>query len=107
LRKEKLEKAAKMAKTANDLFPTNASFNDTYGWILYQQGNYEEAEKWIKKSLNNGGNNSGTVLEHYGDVLHELDKDDNRAMEYWKRAKETGEYSDKLEEKIKEGKNEK
>ncbi len=107
LRKEKLEKAAEMAKTANDLFPTNASFNDTYGWILYQQGNYEEAEKWIKKSLNNGGNNSGTVLEHYGDVLHELDKDDNRAMEFWKRAKETGEHSDKLEEKIKEGKNEK
>ncbi|MEN8787370.1 MAG: tetratricopeptide repeat protein, partial [Flavobacteriales bacterium] len=72
LRKVKLEKAAEMAKTANDLFPNNASFNDTYGWILYQQGNFVEAEKWIKKSLSNGGQTSGTVLEHYGDVLYKL-----------------------------------
>lgn len=106
LRKQHLEKAASMAKTANDLFPTNASFNDTYGWILCQQGNYKEAEQWIKKALSNGGDSSGTVLEHYGDVQFRLN---NRevAMEYWKKAKDTGEYSDKLEEKINEGKNEK
>ncbi len=106
LRKQHLEKAASMAKTANDLFPTNASFNDTYGWILYQQGNYKEAEQWIKKALSNGGDSSGTVLEHYGDVQFRLN---NRevALEYWKKAKDIGEYSDKLEEKINEGKNEK
>lgn len=106
LRKVKLEKAEKMAKTANDLFPNNASFNDTYGWILYQQGKFVEAEKWIKKSLSNGGENSGTVLEHYGDVIYKLNKEDARALEYWNRAKLTGEYSDSLDKKIKEGKNE-
>ena len=106
LRKEKLEKAEEMVKTANDLFPNNASFNDTYGWILYQQGKFVEAEKWIKKSLSNGGENSGTVLEHYGDVIYKLNKEDARALEYWNRAKVTGEYSDLLDKKIKEGKNE-
>ncbi len=106
LRKEKLEKAEEMAKTANDLFPNNASFNDTYGWILYQKGDFVEAEKWIKKSLSNGGNSSGTVLEHYGDVLFKLNNNDARALEFWKKAKETGEYSEWLDKKIKEGKNE-
>lgn len=106
LRKEKLDKAAEMAKTANDLFPNNASFNDTYGWILYEQGKFLEAEQWIKKSLSNGGEVSGTVLEHYGDVLYKLNNEDKRALEYWKKAKETGEYSDLLDKKIKEGKNE-
>jgi len=106
LRKVKLEKAAEMAKTANDLFPNNASFNDTYGWILYQQGNFVEAEKWIKKSLSNGGETSGTVLEHYGDVLYKLNSQDSKALEYWNKAKFAGDYSDSLDKKIKEGKNE-
>jgi tetratricopeptide (TPR) repeat protein len=104
LRNEKLDKAANMSKKTNDLYPTNASFNDTYGWILFQQGKIEEAERWIKKSLENGGNKSGTVLEHYGDVLKKLDGNSTRALEYWERAKLTGEYSDELETKITEAK---
>jgi len=99
LRNDKLEKAASLSKKANDVYPNNPSFNDTYGWILFQQGKYEEAESWLKKSLNNGGDKSGTVLEHYGDVMNKLNKKD-KALEYWKKAKETGEFSDELINKI-------
>ncbi len=106
LRNEKLEKAAYMSKKTNDLYPDNASFNDTYGWILYQQGKFEEAERWIRKSLDNGGAKSGTVLEHYGDVLEKIDGNSKRALEYWQKAKQLGDHSDELDTKIQEAKNE-
>lgn len=104
LRNEKLEKAAELSKKANDIYPSNPSFNDTYGWILYQQGNYKEAERWLRKSLDNGGDESGTVLEHYGDVLLKIDGNAKRALEYWKKAKKAGDHSEELDTKIKEAK---
>ena len=53
LRKENLAKAASMAKKANEISPGNASFEDTYAWVLYQQGYYQEALPWIEKALAN------------------------------------------------------
>ena len=103
LRKDKLEKAAELSKKSNNIYPKNASFNDTYGWILFQQEKFEEAEIWLKKSIENGGNLSGTVLEHYGDVMIQLNKE-SEALKYWNLAKEAGDFSDKLTDKIKDKK---
>lgn len=103
LRKDKLEKAAELSKKSNNIYPKNASFNDTYGWILFQQEKFEEAEVWIKKSIENGGNKSGTVLEHYGDVMIQLNKE-TEALKYWNLAKKAGDFSDKLIDKIKDKK---
>jgi tetratricopeptide (TPR) repeat protein len=103
LRKDKLEKAAELSKKSNNIYPKNASFNDTYGWILFQQGKFTEAEIWLKKSIENGGDKSGTVLEHYGDVMIQLNKE-AEALKYWNLAKEAGDFSDKLTDKIKDKK---
>lgn len=103
LRKEKLEKAAELSKKANNIYPNNASFNDTYGWILFQQGNFTDAEIWLKKSLENGGDKSGTVLEHYGDVMIQLNRP-SEAIKYWQKAKLTGEHTNKISDKIKDKK---
>lgn len=99
LRKENLDKAEKMSKRSNELEPNSQSFADTYGWILYQMGNYTEAKEWIEKSIEYGGGSSPVILEHYGDVLYQLN-DVDKAIETWKKAKELGVASDKLEEKI-------
>ena len=103
VRNEQLEKAQEMSGKANELLPNNASFNDTYGWICFQQGKYKEAEIWLNKALNNGGNTSGTVLEHYGDVMSKLNKT-KIALEFWEKAKLKGDTSDKIDLKIKEKK---
>ena len=55
IRGDKLDKAAEMSKLSNDIEPGNPSFQDTYGWILFKQENYKEAEKWLVKALQNGG----------------------------------------------------
>lgn len=103
IRKENLKRAAEMAQKANELYANQASFEDTYGWILFQQGNYKEAKEWLEKALDNGGNESGVILEHYGDVLYMLN-DKTGAVSYWKKAKLKEGYSDLLDKKIEDKK---
>jgi len=99
LRNQNLDKAEKMAKKANELQPDEASFQDTYAWVLYQLGKYDLALNWLEKALNNGGVNDGTVLEHYGDVLYKLNRPKD-ALEYWIKAKEKGGASNLIDKKI-------
>ena len=103
LDKTKLEKAEEMAKKAVDLDPYNNNNLDTYAWALYQLGKYEEALNWIKKAYQNGGDSSGVVNEHYGDILYKLGNKEE-ALSYWKKAKTMKDYSDLLDKKIKDGK---
>ena len=70
LRKIKLKQAREMMKTYVSLVPNQPSYEDTYAWIFYQMGDYDKALVWIKKSLENGGSTSPTIVEHYGDILY-------------------------------------
>ena len=105
LRKEQLPKAAQMAKHANELQPNNASFEDTYAWVLFKMGNYEQALIWIEQAISHSETQTATLMEHYGDILYFLTKKDAaaQAIEKWKAAKTLGVGSEHLSEKIKEG----
>lgn len=101
LRKIKLDKAEAMSKKANDLSPDVASFQDTYGWVLYTRENYQNALFWIEESLKNGGESDPTVLEHHGDVLLKLNRTQD-AVESWEKALEAGGEPEDLNPKIEE-----
>ena len=101
LRKEKLERAEKFSRRSNEITPNNRSYMDTYGWILYQQGKYKEAEVWLSRAAKMGSKSS--ILEHYGDVLYKLDRKDE-ALIYWIDAKKAGLNSETLDKKIAEKK---
>ncbi len=101
LRRENLEKASKMALDANTIVPGQASFQDTYAWILFQLGNYNEALIWQQKAMDSGGASSGVILEHFGDILFKLG-DKQKALEAWEKAQSTDEGSDLLDRKIEE-----
>lgn len=103
LRNVDLEKAERMSKRTNELEPNNNSYQDTYGWILYQMKKYDDAKIWIGKALDNGGRNNGTLLEHYGDILYQLGDREN-AAKYWQDAKKAGGASDLIDKKIAEKK---
>ena len=103
LRKENLERAKQMAERCNVLQPGNPSFLDTYAWILFQLGEFEDANKWIDSAIDAGGIKSGTIMEHKGDILFKLGKV-NDALDFWSRARELGEGSEKLQDKIKQKK---
>ena len=100
LRKEKLDEAERMSKRSLEIQPENAAYLDTYGWILYQMGQYTEAVKYLKKAVEIRPW-SPVLLEHYGDVLSKLGHLED-ALNYWQRAKEKGADSDELDKKINE-----
>ncbi|HLC83928.1 MAG TPA: tetratricopeptide repeat protein [Bacteroidia bacterium] len=99
IRNKNLEKAEAMSKKCNALQPDISSYQDTYGWILYQMKKYDDAKVWIGKAIDNGGKTNGTLLEHYGDVLYQLG-DVEEAIKYWKDAKNNGGNSILLDKKI-------
>jgi tetratricopeptide (TPR) repeat protein len=101
LRKVKLDKAEQMSKKTLDKDPENPTYLDTYGWILYQQGRYEDARPFLQKAIEK--DQSAEVSEHYGDLLYRLGKV-AEAVTYWKKAKEQSPDSSKLEQKIRERK---
>jgi tetratricopeptide (TPR) repeat protein len=104
LRNERLEKAAEMAKRSTELKPNSPANLDTYGWVLYKQKNYSDAEYLIKQALDKGGDKDADVLEHYGDVLWKLNRKDE-ALQYWEKAKNAGGGGSKnLDRKIEEKK---
>jgi tetratricopeptide (TPR) repeat protein len=98
LRDLNLDKAAEMAKKAVETEPGNASYLDTYGWVFFKLGKYEEAKEWIAKALDKG-EGSAVVIEHYGDALWKLD-DKKEALKYWEKALKAGGGSDLLERKV-------
>lgn len=103
-RKEDLDKAARYSKRSNELQPGNASFQDTYAWVLFQQGNYKEALVWIKDALKSTIEPSAVLLEHHGDILFKLGKE-QEALSTWEDALKVslldGQGSELLKKKIK------
>ncbi|MVN19971.1 tetratricopeptide repeat protein [Mucilaginibacter arboris] len=102
LRGEKLDKAAQMSRRSNELQPDNASFEDTFAWVLFKQKKYPEAKTWMEKAIRHNQKSAG-LAEHYGDVLYFLNDTEN-AVKYWKTAKQLGSSSAVLERKINEKK---
>jgi len=102
LRNEQLEKAEKLSRKSNVLKPNNRNYMDTYGWILFQEKKYTEADQWLGNAAKMGSN-SATILEHYGDNLFQLGKKEE-AVKQWEAAKAAGGSSPVLLKKIKEKK---
>lgn len=98
LRKENLEKAEKFSRRTLELKPNEKNYMDTYGWILYQQKKYPDAEEWLSKAAKLAPGNPN-ILEHYGDALYKNNKKE-KAFEIWNAAKNSGNSSEALLEKI-------
>ena len=103
LRKKNLDKALEMMEVCVALNPGIASYEDTYAWVFYQKGQYDNAQEWLERALTSGGSQSAVIVEHYGDVLYQLGKV-ARAVEQWKKAKELGSETPFIEQKINERK---
>jgi len=102
LRKVNLAKAEEMSRKSLSLEPKNPSYLDTYGWILYQLGKYDDAKKYINDAIAATSGDNGTLLEHLGDILYKLGEQE-QALQLWLRAKTAGNTSDFIDRKIAEG----
>ncbi len=98
LRKENLEKAEKMAAQLIKDNPGNATFLDTYAWVLFERKKYKEAKKIMERAIETGGA-SAAHFEHYGDILFQLGDVDG-AVQQWEKARSLNANSEILIKKI-------
>jgi len=103
VRKVRLKDAERMSKRSLELRPGEATFLDTYGWILFQEGKFAEAKKYIQEAIDSSGEAaSGTLWEHLGDVEIKLGNT-GKALENWQKAKQKGSDDlQKLDKKIRD-----
>lgn len=94
------ERAVEMAARVVSLAPGDANFEDTYAWALYRDGALDEALTWIELALYHEGDRpSATVLEHAGDILKALGRDEE-AQARWRAAQAAGGNGPALDQKI-------
>ena len=87
LDKKDLSKAERMSNQCMKLQPDNATYIDTYAWVLFMQGSYSLAKFYIELAISKDKEVSGEVIEHYGDILF-MNNDAVKAVEEWKKALE-------------------
>ena len=80
----RLDEALKMSAITIEKEPNNATYLDTYAWILYKLGRYKEAKKWMGKVFSYDKNPGGINYEHYGDILYKLGETE-KAIQNWKK----------------------
>ncbi len=98
--KKDLDKAEEMSYKTVKAEPQNATYLDTYAWILFEKGKYAEAKIYIDDAMKNGGGESDVVVEHCGDIYY-MNGEEEEALKYWQKAKEMGLKSETLDKKIK------
>ncbi|WP_372774552.1 tetratricopeptide repeat protein [Mangrovibacterium sp.] len=96
-----LDKAERFSNKVVQAHPTNPTYLDTHAWVLFKRKNYSLAKYYIETALENGGNENAVLVEHYGDILFMLGEKD-KAVEEWKKARDLGESSTVLNQKINE-----
>ena len=83
----RLDEAEQMSFRTIKAEPNNATYLDTYAWVLFMQKRYEESRKYIDLTLENDSDTSAEVLEHAGDIYYHVDEKE-RAVEFWQKALE-------------------
>lgn len=96
---ELLEKAMKMSAKAINIEKGNSTYIDTFAWILYKLGRYEQARKHMRQALSLDRTESAELPLHYGDILFALNER-FMAETYWKKALEMGADAQAIEQRL-------
>ena len=96
---KELDKAEQMSLRTIKAEPNNATYLDTYAWILYKLQRYEEALTYIEQALAADSVPSDVLYEHAGDICFRMG-DVARAVDYWKQALEVQRKAEAVEQRL-------
>ena len=94
-----LEKAMRMSARAIHLEKGNATYIDTFAWILYKLDRLEQARTHMRQALSLDTTKSPELPLHYGDILFALNER-FMAETYWKRALDMGGDKEAIEQRL-------
>ncbi len=86
-----LHKAETMSYKTIKAEPSNATYLDTYAWILFMEERYVEAKAYIDQALKyrDSTENNSTMLEHAGDI-YAMNGMSDEAADYWSQSLQSG-----------------
>ena len=82
---QQLDKAEQMSYRTIKAEPKNATYLDTYAWILFMQKRYNEARIYIDQTLQCDSDTSAVLLEHAGDIYYHVGEKE-KAVTLWQQA---------------------
>ena len=82
---QQLDKAEQMSYRTIKAEPKNATYLDTYAWILFMQKRYSEARIYIDQTLQCDSDSAAVLLEHAGDIYYHVGEKE-RAVALWQQA---------------------
>lgn len=97
-RTDRIEEAYAYLKRAIQIKPEDPAFIDSYGWVNYRMGNYDEAIRLLRKALSQV--EDGEIAAHLGEVLWVTGKQEE-ALGIWNRALEKSPQDSKIIETMK------
>ncbi len=85
VRGERLKVARKMSRQTLKVEPENATYLDTYAWILFRMKKISKAQRYITLALNHSGDQNSEILLHAGEIFLKARIYD-KALIYYKKA---------------------
>ena len=80
-----LERAERLIRDAVEAEPDNSAYLDSLGWVLFKRGDFAEAAKYLKQSVEAEGGDDAVLWDHLGDAYRQLGKKED-AVEAYSRA---------------------
>ncbi len=96
-----LDKAEQMSYKAIKAEPDNSTYLDTYAWILFLRGRYQDARTYIDMALEHDTDSVGSsvIIEHAGDI-YSMNGETAKAIDFWKKALPESEHKALITKKI-------
>lgn len=80
----RLPEAERLIRVALSRDPRSAAYLDTYGWLLYKSGRFDESSQWLERANRNAVEPDGVICDHFGDALWQAGRKEE-AVAQWKR----------------------
>ncbi len=83
----RLDEAEPRIRMAVARAPRQGAYLDTYGWLMYKKGRFDEARLWLGRAFRSRGGKDPVIADHLGDACWKAGARDE-AVRYWKQALE-------------------
>lgn len=99
-----LERALGFIEKAVALEPNDPYILDSYGWVLYRTGKFEESVNWLERAAEQMPNDA-TINDHLGDAYWQVGRYDEAKTQWLRstRLKPTDDLLSSIENKLKHG----
>jgi tetratricopeptide (TPR) repeat protein len=85
---KELDKAKELSGETIIKEPENSTYLDTYGWILFTRGEYNDAKIYLEKAIKISKEQDAEILFHFAEVLKQLGNP--QSGDYYKKSEEKG-----------------